>query len=166
MLSFLMLLPGLYIVYPDVDRLKVHAEPAVAVLAVQQTGRNLVRLPDVGFRVGITTHCANNGQPESLSITIADTQRSLGAAELQAADTVDVDVLVPASQIAPLALRGFCIDTTAEGESVLIVSALAVQASLRCSRGDDQSIVFAAEPLDIRVDCVRSADSAAEPAED
>jgi hypothetical protein len=163
MLSYLMLLPGLYIVYPDVDRLRVHAEPAVAVLAVQQAGRNLVRLPDIGVRIGITPHCANNGQPESLSITIADTQRTLGAAELQATETVDVDMLVPASQIAPLALQGFCIDTAAEGESVLIASALAVQASLRCSRGDVQSMVFAAEPLDIRVDCVRSA---AEPAED
>lgn len=166
MLTYLMLLPGLYIVFADVDRLKVHAEPAVAALAVQQAGRNLVRLPDIGFRVGITTHCANNGQPESLSITIADTHRTLGAAELQAADTIDVDMLVPASQIAPLALQAFCVDTAAEGESVLIASALAVQASLRCSRGDDQTMVFAAEPLDIRLDCVLSADSITEPAED
>ena len=134
----------------------MHAEPAVAALAVQQAGRNLVRLPDIGFRVGITTHCANNGQPESLSITIADTQRTLGAAELQAANTIDVDMLVPANQIAPLALQGFCVDTAAEGESVLIASALA----------DDQTMVFAAEPLDIRLDCVLSADSTTEPAED
>lgn len=166
MLTHLILLPGLYFVFADIDRVRVHAEPAVAVLPLQQGGRNLVRLPDVEFRLGISTYCANGGRPESLSITIADTQRTLRGEELQATRTVDISVRVPAGQIAPLALREFCIDPVFEGDSVLITSALAAQVSLRCSRADDQSIVFAAEPLDIRVDCVRNAITAAEPVED
>ena len=40
------LLTGLYFVLTDVDRLRVHPEPAVAVLTLQQAGRNLVRLPE------------------------------------------------------------------------------------------------------------------------
>ncbi len=166
MLSHFILLPGLYFVFTEVDRLRIHTEPAVAVLVMQQAGRNLVRLPDIEFRLGISTYCANSGQPESLSITIADTHRTLRAAELQAGDTLDVAMRIPARQIAPLAMREFCIDTRSESESVLITSALAVQASLRCSRGEEQSIVFAAEPLDIRVDCIRSAVEATEPVDD
>ena len=139
MLTYFMLLPGLYFVFADIDRIQVDAETAVAVLEVQQAGRSLVRLPDIGFRLGIAAYCANGGQPQSMSITIADTRRTL-----------------PARQIAPLALQEFCVDPASEGDSVLVTSALAVQASLRCSRGEDQSIVFAAEPLDIRVDCIRA----------
>ena len=85
MLTHLILLPGLYFVFADIDRVRVHPEPAVAVLPLQQGGRNLVRLPDVEFRLGISTYCANGGRPVSLSITIADTQRTLRGEELQAA---------------------------------------------------------------------------------
>jgi hypothetical protein len=160
------LLPGLYFVFSDVDRLRMHSEPAVAVLTVQQGGRNLVSLPDIEFRLGISTHCADAGRPESLSITIADTQKTLRSEELQAASTIDVAIAVPASQIAPLALPGFCIDPASEGESVSITAILAAQASLRCSRADSQSIVFAAEPLDIRVDCIRADVTSAGPVTD
>jgi hypothetical protein len=166
MLTHFILLPGLYFVFTEVDRLRIHAEPAVAVLAMQQGGRNLVRLPDIEFPLGISIYCANSGQPESLSITIADTHRTLRAEELQAAKTVDVAMRIPARQIAPLALQEFCIDTSSEGESVFITAALAVQASLRCSRGEEQSIVFAAAPLDIRVDCIRSTAEATAPVDD
>ena len=166
MLSHVILLSGLYFVFTDVDRLRVHAEPAVAVLTLQQAGRSLVRLPDVEFRLSLSTHCANGGQPESLSITIADTRMNLRAEELEAPRKFDITMRIPARQIAPLALQEFCIDPAFEGDSVLITSAMAVQASLRCSRGDDHSIVFAAEALDIRVDCISAAMRPAEPAAD
>jgi hypothetical protein len=166
MLTYFMLLPGLYFVFTDVDSLHVQTEPAVAVLPVQTAGRNLVHLPDIEFRLGVSTYCARSGRPESLSITVADTQRTLRTEELQASKTVDVAMRVPANQIAPLALREFCIDTASAGESVLITTALALQASLRCSRGDDQSIVFAAEALDIRVVCIGPTAAATEPVDD
>lgn len=166
MLIDVILLSGLYFVFTDVDRLRVNAEPAVAVLTLQQAGRNLVRLPDVEFRLSLSTHCANGGLPESLSITIADTHMNLRAEELQAGSKFDVTMRIPAGQIAPLALQEFCIDPVFEGDSVLITSAMAVQASLRCSKGDDHSIVFAAEALDIRVDCISAAMRSAEPAAD
>jgi hypothetical protein len=166
MLIHVALLTGLFFVFTDVDRLRVHPEPAVAILSVQPAGRNLVRLPDVEFRLSLSTHCANGGQPESLSITIADTHMNLRAEELQAGRKFDVAMRIPARQIAPLALHEFCIDPASEGDSVLITSAMALQASLRCSRGDDHSIVFAAQPLDIRVDCISAAVTAAEPTAD
>jgi hypothetical protein len=166
MLTQLILLPGLYFVFTEIDRLRVHAEPAVAILTLQQDGRELVRLPDIEFRLGIAMHCADGGQPGSLSVTVADTQTTVRAEELDGSRTVDVAIRIPASQLAPLALHGFCTDPASEGESKLLRSALAAQASLRCVRGENQSIVFAAEALDIRVDCIRGATAPAELSDD
>ena len=165
MLTHLILLPGLYFVFTDVDRLRIDAEPAVAVLTMQPGGRVLVNLPDLEFPLSISPHCAEGGQPESLSITIADTQRTLRREDLQSAASIDVSMRVSANQLAPFALRGFCVDPTSEGRSMLLTAALAAQVSLRCTRDEQQSIVFAAEPLDIRVDCLGSA-ATAEPAPD
>ena len=78
MLTHLILLSGLYIVFTDADRLRVDVEPAVAVLTTHQAGRTLVNLPPLEFKLSLTPHCAAGGRPESLSITIADTQRMTG----------------------------------------------------------------------------------------
>lgn len=165
MLSHILLLPALYFVFAEVDQLRVDAEPAVAVIALQEGGRKLVQLPELEFLLSVSPRCASNGQPESVSITIADTRTTLRGEALQGAETIDVPVRVAANQLAPFALHGFCIDPAAEGDSTTLASTLTAQASLRCARGEQQSIVFAAEPLDIRVDCIRSA-SDAEPAVD
>jgi hypothetical protein len=166
MLTHFLLLPGFYFVFTEVDRLSVLAEPAVAALGLQEAGDDPVRLPDMEFRLSLSLGCASGGRPESLSITIADTRKTLDSEELQASETIDLVMRVSASQLAPLALAGFCVDTESEGESVLIASALSAQASLRCSRDEDQSIVFAAAPLDIRIDCLPSAVAPLEPLDD
>lgn len=157
MLTHFLLLPGLYFVFTDVDRLRIQAEPAVAVLTIQERGRTLVQLPPLEFRLSISPHCAESGRPESLSITIADTQRTLRGEDLQSGTSLDLAIRVSANQLAPFALQEFCVDPAAEGESLMLTAALAAQVSLRCARAEQQSIVFAAEPLDIRVDCIRSA---------
>ena len=159
MLTHLILLSGLYIVFTDADRLRVDAEPAVAVLTTQQAGRNLVNLPPLEFKLSLRPHCAAGGQPESLSITIADTQRTLRSEDLQATLPIDVSMRVSANQLAPFALRTFCVDPAAGGESLLLSATLAAQLSLRCVRDDSQSMVFTAHPLDIRVDCMPPGES-------
>jgi hypothetical protein len=167
MLTDLLLLPGLYFVFAEADRLHMNAEPAVTVLALQRAESKLVQLPaDVEFRLSVTSNCAGGGRPESLSVTIADTVMTVGGEELQATDTLELVVRVPASQLAPLALGAFCVDPASEGASILAVAALTAQASLRCSRGEDQSIVYAAKPLDIRVYCIPAAATPVEAARD
>ena len=157
MLTTFVLFPGLYFVFTDVDRLRMDSKPAVAMLAVQQGGRNLVQLPELQFDLSIWPHCAERGERESLSITIADTRTTLRGEALQTGKSIDVSMSVPAGQLAPFALQGFCVDPAREGESVLLGSALTAQASLRCARTGKPSILYAAEPLDVRVVCVRSA---------
>jgi len=165
MLTPFILVPGLYLVFTDIDRLDVNAEPAVAVLAIQQGGRNLVHLPELTFELQVSSHCAERGERESLSITIADTRTTVRGDELRAGKRIDVSMRVSASQLAPFAMQDFCVDPAREGESLLLGAALTAHASLRCERAGRPSIVFAAEPLDIRVDCVRSA-AEAEPVVD
>ena len=160
MLNHLLLLPGLYFVFTEVDRLRIHAEPAVAVLSKQEEERTLVKLPQLEFRLSVSPQCAASGRAESLSITIADTQRTLRGEELQPDTSIDLSMRVSASQLAPFALQGFCVDQAAEGESLVLTAALAAQVSLRCARAEKQSMIFAAHPLDIRVDCIRSATEA------
>jgi hypothetical protein len=166
MLTHFLLLPGFYFVFNEVDRLSVVAEPAVAVLGFQEAEDNLVRLPEIEFRLSLSPDCAGSGRPEALSVAIADTRKTLGGEALQGSKTVDIVLRVPAGQLAPLALAGFCVGPESEGESVLIASALAAQASLRCSHDENQSIVFAAAPLDIRIDCIPSAGAPMEPIDD
>ena len=72
---------------------------------------------------------------------------------------------VSASQLAPFALQEFCADPASEGESLVLTAALAAQGSRRCMRAETQSIVFAAQPLDIRLECMPSA-AEAEPERD
>lgn len=163
MLTPFILLPGLYFVFTDVDRLRMNAEPAVAVLAIQQGGRSLVHLPELEFELSISPYCAESGVRESLSIAIADTRTTLRGEALRTGTSIDVSMRVSAGQLAPFALQGFCIDPALEGESILLGSALTAHASLRCARTGKPSIVFAAEPLDVRVDCIRS-DTEAKPA--
>ena len=165
MLSHLFVLPALYIVFAEVDRLSIDAQPAVAVIAVQEGGRKLVQLPTLEFLLSVSPQCAAGGQPESVSVTIADTRSTVREEDLLAAATVDVPMRIAASQLAPFALREFCLDPASEAESITLASALTAQASLRCAHGERRTIVFAATPLDIRVDCVRSA-SQAEPVAD
>ena len=162
MFSQILVLPALYFVFTEVDRLSVAAEPAVAVIGVHEGGRKLVQLPALEFVLSLSPRCAGNGRPESLSITIADSRETLRGEALQEASTIAVPVRVSANQLAPFALRDFCTDPAAEGNSLTLSSALTAQASLRCVRGEQQTMVFAAEPLDIRVDCLRSAEPVAD----
>lgn len=160
MLSQLLLMPGLYFVFTEVDRLLIDAEPAVAVISMHEGGRKLVQLPELEFLLNVAPRCGGGGQPESLSVTIADTRTTLSGEALRAGDSIDISLRVSADQLAPVALQEFCVDPESAGESLLLMSALTAQASLRCMREEKQSIVYAAEALDIRADCIESATSA------
>lgn len=159
MLSQLLLMPGLYFVFTEVDRLLIDAEPAVAVISMHEGGRKLVQLPELEFLLKVAPRCGGGGQPESLSVTIADTRTTLSGEALRAGDSIDISLRVSANQLAPVALQEFCVDPESAGESLLLTSALTAQASLRCMREEKQSIVYAAEALDIRADCIESATS-------
>lgn len=146
--------------------------PAVSITP-QPPQRFLVELPTLEYEFHIEARCHNDWEPESLSVNVADSRVSKSAAALEEGPDQQVLLKIPAKQIAPLAMRSFCvIDDAVEGSieaqgepsaqpdpsprppSRLTVSAaMSAHASLRCRRGDEQKTVYVTRPLDVTLTC-------------
>ena len=163
MLTQIILLPVLYFIVADVDRLLVHAEPAVASISPQPGGRKFIRLPDLEFPLHIKASCG-----ESISVSIADSRKTIssedfggedpggedpGSQDLPVAVSLDTSVRIASRQIAPIAIRGFCVTGNEAPRSLLVTTALTAQFSLRCVRNDKHTIVFRARALDVVLNC-------------
>ena len=153
MLTHIFLVPVLYFVIADVDRLAVEADPAVASISRLQGGRQLVRLPELVFNLRIDAHCGHGGEAQSISVSVADTRKTISGDELADRGMLHTSVTVSPRQIAPLAVQEFCVSDDAPGQSLLLGTALTAQVSLRCAREDKESILFDARSLDIRLVC-------------
>jgi len=165
MLTQIILLPVFYFVVTDVDRLLVRAEPAVASIGLQPGGRRLIRLPELEFALHISAYCEAGRTPESISVSIADSTRTisgedLGAGDLPASISLDTSVRIAARQIAPLPIQGFCISEDQASRSLLVTTALTAQFSLRCVKDDEHTIVFRARALDVVLNCETGAETA------
>jgi hypothetical protein len=157
MLTQLLLLPALYLVVADVDRLIIETSPAIASVMPLDGDRKLLRLPDLEFPVRVVARCGSGRTPESISISIADTRVSFGREVLSDDAVLETSVLVSSRQMAPVAVEGFCTSVSGPSESLLLSTALTAQISLLCVRDDDQSIAFRARTLDVLVNCAQEA---------
>lgn len=153
MLTQIILLPVYYFIVADVDRLRVHAEPAVASISPRPRHRRLISLPDLEFPLQISARCGAGRMPESISISIADTSKTIRGEDLPVAAALDTSVRIASRQIAPLALPEFCVTEYETQRSLLVTTALTAQISLRCVKDDEHSIVFRAQALDVVLNC-------------
>lgn len=165
MMTQIILLPLFYFVVTDVDRLFVDAEPAVASIGLQPGGRKLIRLPELEYTLHISANCGAGRTPESISVSIADSTRTisgedLGGEDLPVSVSLDTSVRVAARQIAPLPIQGFCISENEAPRSLLVTAALTAQFSLRCVKDDEHTIVFRAQALDVVLNCETGAETA------
>jgi len=147
------LLPVYYFVVADIDRLSVHAEPAVATIARRAGGRRLTQPPELKFDLHIRTRCARGWLPESVSISVADTKKTISGEELLSESSIETSILVSPRQLAPIALQDFCVIGDSAQQSLIVTTALTAHVSLRCAREDDQTIVYSAKALDILINC-------------
>ena len=153
MLTQFILLPVYYFIVADVDRLFVHAEPAVASITPHPGSRKLIRLPELEFSLRISAQCAAGRTSESISISIADTHRTFSGEDLPVAAKLETSVRISPRQIAPIAMRDFCVAGSESRSSLLVTTALTAQISLRCVKDDERSIAFRAEALDVLLSC-------------
>ena len=153
MLTQILLLPALYFVVADVDRLIVRTDPAVTSVRSTTASRNLLRLPDLEFPVRVVARCGSGRVPRTISISIADTRVSFGDEALSADSVLETSVSVSSRQIAPVSVDGFCSAGNRQPEALLLPTALIAQFSLRCVRDEEQSIAFRAQTLDVLVNC-------------
>ena len=144
-------------------RLTVEVTPAVAALQPLAEGRRLLRLPALEFQFGVNASCGPDQAVASVSISIADTRKTLGAEAFRDNAVVNATVALPARQIAPVAVDGFCPASQTESSSLLIQGAVTAHLSLRCASADGDSIAYTSQSLDVTVVCdTDSADQGAE----
>ena len=142
-------------------------------IAPRSHSRSL-RLPPLEYEFALTPACATPLTPQSVTVTVADTKTTLGATELADSNEIRLSLTVPAEQIAPVTVAEFCslpdTDESAEtrvepaaGDPVTVVElataqvtiagTLSASASLRCGDGQDETIVYATELLDVTLNC-------------
>ena len=145
-----MLLAGDLEVSADTPEIEVSTRPA---------GRNFMQLPALRYDMVLTTNCPAQFAARAVSLSIADTRIALDADRLNQGSRVEVSISVPAAQIAPVAVEGFC--TADEGEqastvarSLKIPSVLSAQAALTCADDQATEITYASAALDVVLRCV------------
>ena len=156
MLTQFILLPVYYFIVADVDRLFVHTEPAVASITPHPGSRKLIRLPALEFPLRISAQCGAGRTPESISISVADTHKTFSGEDLPDSATFETSVQISPRQIAPIALREFCVTASESRHSLLVTTALTAQISLRCVKNDERRIAFRAKALDVVLKCETS----------
>ena len=153
---------GLASAEPDaVHSLYLSATAPTVTVAPRPEGRNSLRMPELEYAFELEPRCAGPFTPRSLSLMIADSRRALTEGELADPETLgDVRLTVPAGQIAPIPLQGFCVSGpelagTDDGtESRLVLPAtFSVQASLLCASDGEQAITYTSAVLDVTLVC-------------
>ena len=153
MLAEIFLLPVFYFVVADVDRLIVRTDPAIVSVTPIEDERKLLTLPDLAFPVRVVARCGSGREPESISISVADTRVSFDRESLSAGTALETSISVSSRQVAPVAVEGFCSAGDDLGDALLLATALTAQVSLRCVRNEERSIAFRARALDVLVNC-------------
>lgn len=142
--------------WPDAAaRLSVEAEPAVASVQHLPEGRGLVSLPPLEFEFGILASCGPDRTATSVSISVADTRTTLAGEQIRTGSPIVTALRLPARQLSPVAVDGFCRKTTndAGADRVLIEDAVTAHVSLRCAGDAGQSITYSSESLDVVLVC-------------
>ena len=133
--------------------LTVTVPPPAAAVQPLAEGRRLVRLPALQFEFGIRASCAPNQAVKSVSISVADTRKTLAGADIPQDEWVSTAVTLPARQLAPVVVDGFCPEPQDADSSLLLRDAATAQISLRCTGEDGDSITYASQSLDVTLVC-------------
>jgi len=138
------------------DALTIEANTPVVEIGSRTAGRNFVRLPSLQYGIELNAQCTTGFLPKAMSLSVADTRKTLNNNDISTETTTTI-LTVPASQIAPVAVDGFCIadaeDQSAENDTLTITSVLSLQASLLCANETESRMTYASSGLDITLVC-------------
>ncbi len=137
----------------------VAAQETSAIVTPRTADLKLVDLPALEFALRAAIRC--KGEKVSLTLSVADTFKTLGADELADKRAAEATLTVPAGQLALAASSQFCISGDEDSSDELLVPGLATaHASLQCARDGATSVHYASAPLQVRLNCVRPPDDA------
>lgn len=134
-------------------KLEVDAEPALVSIRPLPVGRKLVRLPSLDYEIRVSAQCGGAHLAESISISIADTRKTLMADELEESTELVTRITIPARQVAPLPVDGFCSANNTAQRELLVHDAVTAHLSLRCTSHEGESITYATRPLAVALRC-------------
>lgn len=144
---------------PDSSLTVVANTPVVSIQPRQGNGK-FIRLPALEYTFKIRARCKLNRKPTSLLLSIADTRKSLGAADLSREPPAELTLKIPAEQIGPIAVEEFCHaadENIASNDNIknqlTIFAALSAHASLRCESESDQHVNYVSKTLDVKLIC-------------
>jgi hypothetical protein len=146
--------------------LTIGADTPVVMAEPREAGRSFMRLPSLNYSIEIDARCPVGLMPRSISLSVADTRKSLVVADISTETATTTEFSIPASQIGPVAVDNFCITRTEDEElsqstdissdtreSLTITSVVSLQASLLCANDAGSHMTYASMPLDITLVC-------------
>jgi len=140
----------------------IAAQETEAVVAPREKNLRLISLPALTFSIRAAIRC--QGEPTSLTLSIADTHRTLSKDELAGQRATEASLTVPAQQLALAATSRFCIYGDTETDNELLVPGITTaQASLICASDTSTSVYYASTPLQISLSCDRGPEKTQEP---
>jgi len=137
----------------------ISADVPIVTVAPRRAGRMTMSLPGLTYAMTLTVDCDTNWQPDSVSISVADSRTSFNAEQLQAGRELNLELRIPSIQIAPLRVEKFCVVSDLNTPEALIQNRITVpgvlsaQASLRCATDSEQSMLYVTKPLDVVLKC-------------
>lgn len=137
----------------------ISADVPTVTVPRRRAGRISMSLPGLTYAMKLTVDCDANWQPDSVSISVADSSTSFNAEQLQSGRELSLELRIPSNQIAPLRIEKFCVagdpDTseTAIQNRITVPGVLSAQASLRCATDSEQSTMYVTKPLDVVLEC-------------
>ena len=141
------------IVTADETSLVVSSSTPDVNIKTRPSDRYSIRLPGLQYEFQLELNCEAGYEPDSVLLSIADTKKRFAVNEMPS-DTGDgFSMKIPASQIAPLSVEGFCLASESGVAQVTVRGILSAQASLLCSGDEDQRLMYASQSLDVTLNC-------------
>lgn len=141
--------------------LTVRATEAIVEIQPGDALRHQLALPALDVTLLAAFSCQNGNKAASLTVSISDTYQYYGPDLLGDAASVEASFNVPANQLAPVSVPGFCVQgQPAVSRSLLLPGIATAQASLRCG-GDDgtASVHFDSVSVPVTLYCVEEDNS-------
>ena len=146
---------------PD-GNIVIAAQETEATVAPRPESLRLVNLPALTFSLRAAIHC--KGEPVSVTLSVADTYRTLIKDELEGQRAAEATLTIPARQLALAATNSFCVkDKPATSDRLLVPGLTTAQASLLCTNEAGTSMHYASVPLQISLICDRASEMTQEP---
>ena len=144
------------------SNLVIAAQETEAIVAPRARSLRHINLPALTFSLRAAIRC--QGEPTSLTLSIADTFRTLDKDELAGQQAAEASLTVPAQQLALAATSRFCIDgDTGTSDELLVSGITTAQVSLLCANDTSASVHYASTPLQISLTCDRGLENTQEP---